>query len=180
MTAVSCNACKRPNAAGALVCIWCRAELIEGMAPPALEAMTVEAFYLGGLARIDDPTLVRLTISPQFFEIAESVPGTRCVRISKNEIVEAKIARSVIGRSQQAQSWWKSALDTLKSSPGRKEESAAEMDFVISIRYVSEGEMLTALFRCLNRNDQLVAQKLKRILIKLTNTTPASTEFSRG
>jgi hypothetical protein len=88
-----CIACGRPNNPAANLCLWCGEWLNAGDKP--LPTTVAELDYLNGIARLDNPMPVRLTVNAQGIEVKEILPGTRIYQIDTPLIIEARVTRRV-------------------------------------------------------------------------------------
>ena len=165
MTAILCARCKRPNGASARTCIWCEALLAECETIRDLEATTIEADYLDGIARLDDSGPVRLIITRECIEIVETLPGSRSIRIPARSILETRVERSDLSAQPAHGPWWQSLRKGLFSG-SRRDRSDEEHRYVLAVKYKTGDEVFTGLFAYMDRNGRATAQKIRRLLGK--------------
>lgn len=172
MTAVHCHQCGRPNAASVKKCIWCNAQIADGVPSGAFDTTTVEADYLEGIDRLNDPAPVRLVISPNGIEIVELLPGSRSIKISADSIIEANLAHSPGDERPTERRWWRSVIEPLRfgPAPGEKKGVTLSRDYVLTIKYRDGDEVRTGVFSRSDQPGMEFERKLTLILAKLSVT----------
>lgn len=164
MTAILCHLCKRPNGVSAKNCIWCRAQLAEGATVLEYGVNAIEADYLEGIARLDDPSPVRLIVTREGIEVVELVPGSRSIKIPASSIVEVSVTRSGFGERHTESPWWRSALGPLRLGSVRSNTTNEERGYRLAVQYRAGDEVHKGLFSCSQRDGRLVARKLMQQL----------------
>ena len=60
---IKCYDCERPNPLQATRCLWCTLPIVNHDTPEKFALSKFELQYLGGIARLDNPEPVSLTVS---------------------------------------------------------------------------------------------------------------------
>ena len=168
MTAIPCHQCGRPNGASAKKCIWCNASFSADVPVEAFGTTTVEADYLEGIDRLDDPGPVRLVISPDGIEVVEVLPGSRSIKIPAASILEANLTYSTDTEESQQRPWWRRAIEPLSfASTSDRTRDVEASDYILTIKYRDGDEVRTGVFSRSDRQGLMLARKLAGILGKL-------------
>lgn len=175
MTAILCNHCKRPNSVSATVCIWCRNPLSQPGTPLQRDYTTLEADYIEGIDRLDDPGPVRLMVSCDGIEVVELVPGSRSVEIPASSIIETRISRSHRTEGATRAPRWRIALVPLRFGTSRADNANEQRECILEVKYTTGGEERVALFKWLDGDGQTKTSKLKRTLEKIRHSEEGST-----
>lgn len=178
MTPTYCQECGRANAAAARRCIWCGLPLIDKGTPASFEPTRVEVDYLDGIERFDEPGPVRMLINAAGIEVSEQMPGSRTAHIAARSIIDASTvdASLMVETPPERTPLWRylilpfGAGYFFKRKSARTEEK--QHDYVLVIRYRSEGEARSAVFHRQDRAGLTVVDGLARIinlLVRITN-----------
>ena len=170
MTPINCRHCGRVNSRSAKRCIWCGMPVIISEAPLAFEATRVEIAYLNGIERLDSPTPVHLEINAKGVEVAELMPGSRIVKIAADELIEANaIDASVMAekRGGQVGGLWDRLRAFFLPGDRRARDQTKKLEYVLAIKYRSEGEVRSAVFRREDEGGLAVIEKLSRLIAML-------------
>jgi len=183
MTPTYCHECGRANAAAARRCIWCGLPLVDKGTPSTFEPTRVEVDYLDGIERLDEPAPVRLLINSAGVEVSEQMPGSRTTHIAARSIIDASTVDAslmVETQSERTPLWRYLILPFglgyfFKRKPAPSEEK--QHDYVLLIRYRSEGETRTAVFHRQDRAGLPVVEGLARIINLLVRITKEKGEM---
>jgi hypothetical protein len=178
MTPTYCQECGRANAAAARRCIWCGLPMVDKGRPASFEPTRVELDYLDGIERLDEPGPVRLLINSSGIDVSEQMPGSRTAHIAARSLIDASTVDSslmVETRPERTPLWRYLILPFgagyfFNKKSARTEEK--QYDYVLLIRYRSEGEARTAVFHRQDRAGLTVVEGLARIvnlLVRFTN-----------
>ena len=136
-----------------------------------LETTRVEIGYLDGLNRFEEPGPVRLTINTEGIEITELMPGSRSVKLPASSIIEANVVDASVmleGKRVRSRWWWLALGPFAIAVPGRRTPETKKHDYILTIRYKTEGEIKNAVFHREDRSGLAVVEGLARIVMALT------------
>jgi hypothetical protein len=177
MTPTYCQECGRANGAAARRCIWCGLPLVDKGAPGSFEPTRAEVDYLDGIERLDEPLPVRLLINSAGIEVSEQMPGSRSVHIAARSIIDAITidgSLTVDARPERTPLWRYLILPfgaghffKRKSEPAKQKQH----DYILLIRYSSEGGVRSAVFHRQDRAGLAVLEGLARIINMLARIT---------
>ncbi|HYP28192.1 MAG TPA: hypothetical protein VE262_15865 [Blastocatellia bacterium] len=149
-TTVNCQGCGRTNGAAAKRCIWCGIPIINRGNLNSFESTRAEVDYVDGIERFDDQMAVRLTITPSGIMVNELMPGSRSFTIEADSIIEARVADTSSikeGGRQGASRKWRFMVGPLAVFvPGGRLPDAKRHDYMLTIRYKYNGQVLNAVF----------------------------------
>ncbi|HSB12100.1 MAG TPA: hypothetical protein VLM38_21620 [Blastocatellia bacterium] len=141
----------------------------------------MEADYLEGIARLDDPTSVRLIITRDGIEVVEMVPGSRSIKIPAGSIDEISVADLDFEQRNTNSRWWRSALEPLRVSPASSNRANEERNYMLEVRYRAGDEVRNAVFRYSHRDGRTIALRLDQLLGKpVANDKHAEDHRTRG
>ena len=167
-TTVNCQGCGRANGAAARRCIWCGIPIINRENLNSFETTSVEIDYVDGIERFDDRMAVRLAVTPSGIVVNELMPGSRSFTIGADSIVEARVADTSPvkeGGRQAAPRGWRFLVGPLAVFvPGKRLPDAKRHDYLLTVRYKYNGQVLNAVFHRGDRPGLAMLDGLARII----------------
>src|SRR5262245_49529125 len=173
MATIYCQRCQRPNSASSKKCIWCEANLY-GPASTEIDTTTLEVDYVSGIDRLDNPGPVRMVISSEGIEIAEILPGSRSFKIPAASIIEVNVTASSVTTETKERPWWRRITGSLKEAPTNDSNESAERDYVFTVRYESDSEVETIVFRRYDPTGNMPVWRIADTLGRLTGQRQGS------
>ncbi|HJZ70054.1 MAG TPA: hypothetical protein VKF81_18150 [Blastocatellia bacterium] len=171
MGPIYCQACGRANGPAAKKCIWCGVPITADGTVGKAETTRVEMGYLDGLNRFEDPGPVRLSINSDGIEITELMPGSRSVKLPASSLIEANVvdaSTTIEGKGVRSRWWWLALGPLALAVPRKRTPDTKKHDYILTIRYKSEGEIRNAVFHREDRSGLAVVEGLVRIVTALT------------
>jgi hypothetical protein len=165
---LKCFDCERPNPVQATRCMWCSLPIVNHEAPEKFAHTKFELHYLGGIARLDNPEPVSLTVSLSGIEVKESLPGSRRVEIAADAIIEAHIINNIQKvKVEKKISWWRKLVLDDEALEKHKRVEQILYDYIITIRYHAGEKTCSAAFQSEGKEGASVVHKAAKTINSL-------------
>jgi hypothetical protein len=165
---LKCFDCERPNPIQATRCMWCTVPIVNQDTPESFALTKFELHYLGGIARLDNPEPVSLTVSLNGIEVKESLPGSRCVQIAPDEIIEAHIINNIQKVKVESKvSWWRKLVLDDEALEKHKRIEQILYDYIITIRFHAGEKTCSAAFQSEGKAGASVVHKVAKTINSL-------------
>ncbi len=165
---IKCFDCERPSPVYATRCMWCNLPIVNHETPEKFALTKFELHYLGGIARLDNPEPVSLTVSLDGIEVRENLPGSRRVQIAAESIIEAHIINNIQKVKVETRvSWWRRLVLDDEALEKHKRIEQILYDYIITIRFRAGEKTFSAAFQSAGKEGASVVHKVAKTINSL-------------
>ena len=165
---IKCFDCERASPIHATRCVWCSLPIVNHDTPEQFALTKFELQYLGGIARLDNPEPVSLTVSLNGIEVKESLPGSRRIQIDADSIIEAHIINNIQKVKVEAKvSWWRKLVLDDEALEKHKRIEQVLYDYIITIRFRAGEKTCSAAFQSEGKAGASVVHKVAKTINSL-------------